>query len=123
MSGPDWQAEALRLRNVLGMPLKQIARTVGKGEHTVSAFLSHHAKARNPRTALGGMYAPIEKPVTLPAVSISAPVGEERAAIRFAPKSSVTPLSPGAARIREIPQRMIRSGRIAEPGVIEEMVH
>lgn len=61
---------------------------------------------------------------TLPALSILArPLDDvaEPARIRFAPKSTAEGLSPGAARIREIHLDMIRRGRIAEPGVLEEM--
>ena len=60
--------------------------------------------------------------ITLPPVSILASADPEPVkAIRFAPKTRTRTEPAGVAAIRAVHQRMIRAGKIAQPGVLAEM--
>ena len=106
MSDASWRSEARRLL-ILGMSQREVSRTLGVSTRAVG----HVAEALHE-----------ERPSpSLPVISLLArPLEETERTIRFAPKTRLTS-SPGAERWREIHQKMIRSGRIRERGLVEEM--
>lgn len=68
--------------------------------------------------------APLKRPTLAAVSSLSRPLGDWAAPKRTLPDApELSAAEARIARIREIHLGMIRSGRIAEPGVIEEMVH
>lgn len=116
----NWQEEAIRLRTVLAMNVKQIAREIGVRDRTVGAFIADYERSRdtgaNPRALRG----PIAKPITLPKISAGAlPDVDEPVVRRFAPKSRV--VITGADRYRHVAESMRRRGLLQSRDVLAEM--
>ena len=146
----SWVEEARRLIDG-GMSITLTARTVGKSDNAVRWNLdlnNYRAKrkayndAARARTAAGpskekklapatinrnrwerdAPSAPLSGKVTLPLVSILASAEPELGrVIRFAPKTRIRTEPAGVAAIRAVHLRMIRAGKIAQPGIPLEM--
>lgn len=100
------EAEAVRARMAAGKPAKK----------EPAPATINRARWQNDAAPVAGSR------VTLPALSILASAEAEPAkVIRFAPKTRFRTEPAGVAIIRAIHQRMIRSGKIAQPGIHGEM--
>jgi hypothetical protein len=64
-----------------------------------------------------------ERPLTLPKISIQTLPDEDRRVIRFAPRTRFALVSYGVERWRFHHLKMIREGRIPEPGLPEQLHH
>jgi hypothetical protein len=132
-----------------GVPVQMTARALGKSEYAVRFNLDINnfrerrkaeesrrnrrktpveAKPLSPETVKRRQYEHTSAPaaaggkVTLPALSFLACAEPEPAkTIRFAPKTRIQAEPAGVAAIRAVHQRMIRAGKIAQPGVLAEM--
>ncbi len=151
MSAPDksWVEEARRLIDG-GMSITLTARTVGKSDNAVRWNLDLNnyrakrkafdqkvrlrmaagapAKTLAPETVKRRQYVHNSAPtvargkVTLPPVSILASAEPDPVKIiRFAPKTRSRAEPAGVAAIRAVHLRMIRAGKIAQPGITLEM--
>lgn len=133
---PSWADEARRLIDG-GMSIIDACRAVGKSEHAVryelningrrEKYARWNAARRSPekkreRPVLGS-YRPerAARPLTLPKISIQSQPDEDKREIRIAPRTRASEPSAGADRIREIHRRMIREGRIREPGLFDQL--
>ncbi|CAM5769919.1 hypothetical protein [Bosea minatitlanensis] len=133
-----WQEEARRLIDS-GMPVIEAARAVGQSEYTVRYVLDingrrakvdawkaakrvRNAKRTESKTSVRAYAEPAaNRPLTLPRISMQALPDEDKREIRIAPRTRVAQSSGGADRIREIHRRMIREGRIREPGLPDQI--
>lgn len=149
MTDKPWVEEARRLFDS-GMSITHTARAVRKSEYAVrwnldindfqakrKAFnAAARARTKNgePKKKLApatinrnrwerdAPSAPLSGKVTLPPVSILASAEPELGrVIRFAPKTRIRAEPAGVAAIRAVHQRMIRAGKIAQPGILSEM--
>lgn len=150
VSDKPWVEEARRLVES-GMSITHTARAVRKSEYAVRWNLDindFRAKrkafneAARARTAAGvpkekklapatinrnrwerdAPSAPLSGKVTLPPVSILASAEPEPVkTIRFAPKTRTRSEPAGVAAIRAVHLRMIRAGKIAQPGITLEI--
>lgn len=149
-SDKAWIEEARRLIEG-GMSVTLAARAVGKSENAVrfnlninnfreraraaaeatKARMAANRGAKKPlapatinrnRWERDAPSAPLSGKVTLPPVSIlSSAEPEPSRVIRFAPKTRARTEPAGVAAIRAVHQRMIRAGKIAQPGILSEM--
>lgn len=135
---PPWAEEARRLIDS-GVTVIEAARAVGVSENHFRYVLDINGRraltekwkaARRTRrekrsedrvVARAYAAAPANRPLTLPKISIQAQPNEDKREIRIAPRTRVAQSSSGADRIREIHRRMIREGRIRDPGAPEHI--
>lgn len=149
MNTPDWHASAKRLR-AEGMLIGEIARRLRRPRSSVAwaldigdTKLKHRERVRMQRRApaerivrepVRRQPAPPEAPSepvieisrkpTLPHISMpDLDAREPMSVLRFAPRTRFKTPSAGAERIRQIHQRMIREGRIPEPGLPGQLHH
>ena len=135
---PPWGEEARRLIEG-GMSVIDVCRVVGASEYQLRYALDingrrakvdawkaakrvRNAKRAGSKTSVR-TYAdpPTTRPLTLPKISMQALPDEDKREIRIAPRTRVAQSSAGADRIREIHRRMIREGRIREPGLPDQI--
>lgn len=143
---PAWHAEAKKLAEQ-GFTLSGIAKKLGRPRSSVRWAVDaiqerqkHRERVSIQRKATYGagvrhrvmkprepepepvLEVQVSRKPTLPRISMPDLDAAEPRVLRFAPKTRLTS-SPGAERIRQIHLRMIREGRIREPGLPEQLHH
>lgn len=144
---PEWHAEAKKLAEQ-GFTCSGIAKKLGRPRSSVrwaidaenarqkhrervrvqrratyGAGVRHRVmKSRDPEPDLSPVVEPSRKP-TLPHISIQSLPEEQPRALHFAPRTRFALISYGAERWRFHHLKMIREGRIREPGIPEQLHH